>query len=333
MKYKTTEGMRRLNDAMDLHGGRGICDGQTNYLMAAYQAMPVASRSRAPTFHPLAHHIRQGALRSHPYLYKEIQACQDVDEERGLEAFDQAFCGHVAFSRRAPSAPSSTTSPSASSATCPRRPTARRSGIGSCGAPRATSPSSPTSPLPCSAAASRPSRSSRDAWPTRFPSYLLCCVLKRYEDDGKPANDRHIVALAAHNGLFRFQEAMRGTIDNFPVAPVRWLMRAAVPIRCALQAGAGLQGHKAVELVLTPGEVRDRLTRFIFVSNDVNDPTGLLEVTMAKAVAAETAEKSSTVPSAPARCAACTAPTGSGKPPSSASSATARSSCCARWSS
>ena len=27
--------------------------------------------------------------------------------------------------------------------------------------------------------------------------YLLCCVLKRYEDDGKPANDRHIVALAA----------------------------------------------------------------------------------------------------------------------------------------
>ena len=25
--------------------------------------------------------------------------------------------------------------------------------------------------------------------------YLLCCVLKRYEDDGKPANDRHIVAL------------------------------------------------------------------------------------------------------------------------------------------
>ena len=26
--------------------------------------------------------------------------------------------------------------------------------------------------------------------------YLLSCVLKRYEDDGKPADDRHIVALA-----------------------------------------------------------------------------------------------------------------------------------------
>jgi acyl-CoA dehydrogenase len=44
-------------------------------------------------------------------------------------------------------------------------------------------------------------------------------------------------------------------------------------------------------MVLTPGEVRDRLTRHIFVSHDVNDPTGLLEVTLTKVVAAEVAEK------------------------------------------
>ena len=43
--------------------------------------------------------------------------------------------------------------------------------------------------------------------------------------------------------------------------------------------------------MLTPGEVRDRLTRFIYVSQNPNDPTGLLEVTFAKAVAAEAAEK------------------------------------------
>ena len=122
--------------------------------------------------------------------------------------------------------------------------------------------------------------------------YLLCCVLKRYEDDGKPANDRHIVALAAQNGLFRFQEAMRGTIDNFPVAPVRWLMRAVVfPFGAHYKPAPDWLGHKVVELVLTPGEVRDRLTRFIYVSHNANDPTGLLEVTMAKVVAAEAAEK------------------------------------------
>ena len=119
-------------------------------------------------------------------------------------------------------------------------------------------------------------------------------MLKRYEDDGKPANDRHIVALCARRtGSYRFQEAMRGTIDNFPVAPVRWLMRAVrVPARRATTSRRPTGwATRCVELVLTPGEVRDRLTRYIFVSNDVNDPTGLLEVTLAKVVAAEAAEK------------------------------------------
>jgi acyl-CoA dehydrogenase len=122
--------------------------------------------------------------------------------------------------------------------------------------------------------------------------YLLSCVLKRYEDDGKPANDRHIVAMVARNGLFRFQEALRGAIDNFPVAPVRWLMRAVVfPLGAHYKPAPDWLGHKCVELVLSPGEVRDRLTRFIYVSNNPNDPTGLLEITFAKAAAAEAAEK------------------------------------------
>ena len=50
-------------------------------------------------------------------------------------------------------------------------------------------------------------------------------------------------------------------------------------------------GSEIVKLVLQPGDVRDRLTRHIFVSNDPDDPTGLLEVTFAKVVAAEEATK------------------------------------------
>ena len=41
MKYQTTERMRRsVNDAFDVHGGRAICDGPTNYLQSAYQMVP-----------------------------------------------------------------------------------------------------------------------------------------------------------------------------------------------------------------------------------------------------------------------------------------------------
>ena len=43
--------------------------------------------------------------------------------------------------------------------------------------------------------------------------------------------------------------------------------------------------------MLDAPEVRDRLTRYIYVSKDPDDPTGLLEVALKKAVAAEEAEK------------------------------------------
>ena len=40
----------------------------------------------------------QGAIRCHPYLLKEMMALQDADRARGLDAFDQAFWGHVGHS-------------------------------------------------------------------------------------------------------------------------------------------------------------------------------------------------------------------------------------------
>ena len=246
MKYKTTEGMRRsLNDAMDLHGGRGICDGQTNYLMAAYQAMPVAITVEGANI--LTRSLitfAQGALRSHPYLYKEIQACQDVDEERGLEAFDPAFCGHVAFSL------SSAFGAFFHNVTFGLFGHVPEKAYGTAEWYRQLWRASRNFAFVAdlTVAVLGGGLKTKQKLTGRLADalselYLLCCVLKRYEDDGKPANDRHIVALAAHNGLFRFQEAMRGTIDNFPVTPGALADAGRrVPVRRALQAGAGLGG-------------------------------------------------------------------------------------------
>src|SRR4026207_2534387 len=39
----------------------------------------------------------QGALRSHPYLFTEIEALQDTDKQRGFEIFAEMFDNHVAF--------------------------------------------------------------------------------------------------------------------------------------------------------------------------------------------------------------------------------------------
>ena len=69
MKYQTTERMRQsVNDAMDLHGGKAICDGPSNYIQAAYQAVPVAITVEGANI--LTRSLitfAQGALRSHPF--------------------------------------------------------------------------------------------------------------------------------------------------------------------------------------------------------------------------------------------------------------------------
>jgi acyl-CoA dehydrogenase len=98
--------------------------------------------------------------------------------------------------------------------------------------------------------------------------------------------------MAARNGLYRFQQAIGGAIDNFPMLWARILMRVLVfPLGRNFKPAPDYLGHQAVRSVIVPGAVRDRLTRHIYVTRNPNDPTGLLEVAMEKVIAAEEAEK------------------------------------------
>jgi acyl-CoA dehydrogenase len=295
MKYSTTERMRRaVNDAFDIHGGRAICDGPTNYLQSAYQMVPVGiTVEGANILTRTLITFAQGALRSHPYLYREIQAAQNPDAERGLDAFDRAFGDHVAFSvanacggffhnltgglfAHAPEKSFDTAHWYRQLSRCSRSfAFVADLTVASLGGSLKT----------------KQKLSGRLA-DALSELYILACVLKRFEDDGRLSSDRTVVDLAAMNGLYHFQEALRGVVDNFPVAPARWAMRiVAFPLGNPYRPAPDYLGHRAVKLVLDAPEVRERLTRYIYVSKDVDDPTGLLEVTLKKAVAAEEAEK------------------------------------------
>ena len=295
MKYQTTERMRiTVNDAMDLHGGRGICDGPMNYLQSAYQAVPVGiTVEGANILTRTLITFAQGALRSHPYLYKEIQACQAADTKQGLRDFEPALLGHLAFSV------SNVTGSLFHNIT---------------GGRFASAPAQAGPVEHWYRQLSRASRSfalvadltvavlggglkTKQKLTGRLADalselYITACALKRFEDDGRPPADLAIVDFCAANGLYKFQEALRGVIDNFPNTGARVLMRACVfPLGARLRPAPDWLGHKIVGLVMQPGEVRDRLTRDIFISRDVNDATGLLEITLEKVMLAEEAEK------------------------------------------
>jgi acyl-CoA dehydrogenase len=295
MKYQTTERMRRaVNDAFDIHGGRAICDGPTNYLQSAYQMVPVGiTVEGANILTRTLITFAQGALRSHPYLYKEIQAAQDPDAERGLDAFEAAFSDHVAHTAANATGAFFHNVTGGRFASAPEEAHEMAHWYRQLG--RASRNFAFVADLTVAAlggALKTKQKISGRLADALSELYFLACVLKRYEDDGRLSSDKDLVALAASNGLYRFQEALRGVIDNFPNAPARWLMRVlCFPLGSPYRPARDVLSHRAVKLVLEAPEVRDRLTRHIYVSQDPDDPTGLLEVTLRKVVAAEEAEK------------------------------------------
>ncbi len=280
MKYQTTERMRRaVNDAFDIHGGRAICDGPSNYLQSAYQMVPVGiTVEGANILTRTLITFAQGALRSHPYLYREIQAAQDSDGERGLDAFDTAFGDHIAFSV---SNACGRLLPQRHRRHCSRRrrrnPSTRRTGTASSArCSRSFAFVADLTVASLGGGLKTKQKISGRLADALSELYILACVLKRYEDDGRLSSDRDLRRRSPPmNGLYRFQEALRGVVDNFPVAPARWAMRVVVfPLGNPYRPAPDYLGHRAVKLVLDAPEVRDRLTRYIYVSKDPDDPTG-----------------------------------------------------------
>lgn len=295
MKYQTTERLRRaVNDAMDIHGGRAICDGPSNYLQSAYQLVPVGiTVEGANILTRTLITFAQGALRSHPHLYKEVQAVQDQDREKGLAAFDDELSGHIAFSLSNVTGAFFHNLTLGLFAEVPERanglePVYRQL---SRGAKNFALVADLTVATLGGGLKVKQKLTGRLA-DALSELYLLSCVLKRFEDDGRPEADRAIVAFVAANGLNRFEEALRGTVENFPNPAARTLLRVLVfPFGRHYYPARDELASRVVRLVLEPGEVRNRLTRDIFISDDPDDATGLLEVTLKKVVAAEEAEK------------------------------------------
>lgn len=295
LKYQTTERMRAaVNDAFDIHGGKAICDGPNNYLQGAYQALPVAiTVEGANILSRTLITFAQGALRSHPWLYKEVQALQDADRDRGMNAFEEAFGGHASFMLANIFGSLAHNVTGGHLAGAPANAGVMKGWYRQL----ARSARSFALVADLTVASLGGGLKVKQKITGRLADalselYLLSCILKRFDDDGRPHADRKIVDYCATNCLYRFQQALKGTIDNFPVLPVKVLLRGFVfPLGARRKPASDRLGKDIVKACLQPGEVRDRLTRDIYITDDPEDPVGLLEHTLAKAVALEATDK------------------------------------------
>lgn len=100
-KYHMTEAARSLvNDAMDVHGGKGIMMGPKNYLARGYESMPISITVEGANI--LTRNLiifGQGAIRCHPYLRQEMQALSlPLEREKeALQIFDRNFTQHIGY--------------------------------------------------------------------------------------------------------------------------------------------------------------------------------------------------------------------------------------------
>jgi len=293
LKYLSTERMRQsVNDALDIHGGRGICDGPSNYIQGAYQMVPVGiTVEGANILTRTLITFAQGALRSHPYLFTEIEALQDTDRDRGIETFEKTFDDHRAFlfSNATGALFHNVTFGSFASAPQNAGDVTRWWRQLSRAARSFALVADLTVGLLGGGMKVKQKITGRMA-DALAELYLLSTILKRYEDDGRPAGDRLVVDYCARNCLARFDVALRGVIDNFPVRWAAWIMGPLVLPFGVRRPAKDRQGKDIVRLALQPGAFRDRLTRDIF-TGEGDEGAGLLEETLIKVVACEEAAK------------------------------------------
>lgn len=294
MKYQSTERMRAaLNAAFDIHAGKAICDGPSNYLQAAYQISPVSITVEGANILTRSLIVfAQGALRSHPYLYAEVEAVQSADREAGFLAFEKAFEAHVAFAASNLFGSIFHNVTLGLFAEPPQDASEPRYYQQLYRAATNFALLADMSVALLGGGLKTKQRTTGRLADALSELYFICCLLKRYEDDGKLTAERPVLDYAVQKAFHNFYAAMGEAIRNFPIAAARPLLGFCVfPLGNHFRKPKDKLAKAVVQAVIEPGEVRDRLTRYIFVSHDEHDPTGVLEVTMKKVVEAEEADR------------------------------------------
>jgi len=283
IKYHLTErGRQIINDAMDIHGGKGICMGPSNYLGRTYQQIPVSITVEGANILTRSLIIfGQGAIRCHPYILKEIDAANNSDDTQALQEFDQALTGHLSFSfnngfrcllyglsggalAKAPSIPFS------EEIAGYYRQLTRFS--------TAFALAADVSMLILGGSLKRKEKLSARLGDILSMLYLCSATLKRFEDDGRPASDLPLLQWSIQDALYRMQLAFYGLLDNFPNRIMAWKLRFLIfPLGRAFSPPSDELGHKVVKILMTSGETRDRLTKNIYIPDSDNEPLGVLE--------------------------------------------------------
>ena len=291
-KYHMTERAREcVNDAMDIHGGKGICLGPNNWLGRGYQIAPVAITVEGANILTRTLIIfGQGAIRCHPYVLREMRAAKEMAGAEASREFDDAFTSHIGHVLRngvrswVYGMTRSAFAPTPANASPDTKHYYRHiSRLAAAFAFLAD-----LSMLAMGGALKRKEKISGRLGDVLSMLYLVSATLKRYEDQGRIREDLPLVRWAVRDALYNAQQAIDGILSNFPVkALARFLRWAIFPMGMSFRPPLDSRNHECAKIALAPGAARDRLTAGMFVPKDESDATGQLEAAFLATVACE----------------------------------------------
>ena len=290
-KYHMTERARLcVNDAMDIHGGKGICLGPNNWVGRGYQMTPIAITVEGANILTRTLIIfGQGAIRAHPYVLREMRAAKEMQGAEASREFDDAITSHIghvisngvrAFVHGITSSRLAQTPRNGAPETMHYyRFTSRLSA--------AFAFLADLSMLAMGGALKRKEKISGRLGDVLSMLYLVSATLKRYEDQGRIREDLPLIRWAVRDALYHAQHAIDQILSNFPVKPLaRFLRWTIFPLGMSFRPPLDSRNHECAKIALEPGAARDRLTAGMYVPKG-EDATGVLEAAFIAAIACE----------------------------------------------
>lgn len=294
LKYHNTEMMRDvINNAMDIHGGRGICMGPSNYMARAYQTVPVGITVEGANILTRTMIIfGQGAMRCHPWLIKEIEAVNNDDEKKAKTLFDIALLGHIAYLVKNISRAFIY---GLSGSHLAMSPVSGRMAIYYKRLSQMSAAFAVISDLALiilGGAFKRKEKLSGRFADALSHMFYVSAALKKFHDDGEPKHDLALVEWSCKYSLYQTQIALDEILRNFPSKSLGLVIRVIIfPLGLSLRLPNDRQGQRVAAQMIKSSQARDHLTEGLFISDDENDITGCLEDALKKVERAEPIEK------------------------------------------
>ncbi|ABS61797.1 Protein of unknown function DUF1974 [Parvibaculum lavamentivorans DS-1] len=293
MKMQATNRMRvAVNDAMDIHAGKAVIDGPSNYMGNLYRAVPVGITVEGANI--LTRNLivfGQGAIRSHPHLLKEMEALGIEDRDEALGRFDEAFWRHVGHSMKTMGRALLRNWTGGLLSPAPRagkvRPYYRQLSRHAAGFALVAD----LALLTLGGGLKRKEMLSARLGDILSELYLMSAVLKRWEDDGRQVDDLPLVAYCMEESFAAIDSRFAEIFANLPNRFVAVIAKLIVqPLGPRRRGPKDKLAMRCAELLLAPSATRDRLTSGLHLGRS-GDPVAKLEKAFSLSVLTEKARE------------------------------------------